>query len=423
MIEFLLVSFPFGFFFSSFLAEILLVRAGRLLPSEAQAWERRPALLLPACASMAANGGGGATDVLMEGPLQKLPKQKPKPNNLYSVAPRSSLQSRWFTLNGAGQLNYFTEMSRKQHKGVVIIASDSSVRLLSRQEADTGKAFLIDSSESGIIIMEAASPEVANTWVQAVSGVIERLRGGGSGGGSGAVSAAAQASASQEAMISRLRGQLRDADKQRDDELAAQDAKHEAELAAVRAEGSAALEKLREKELELERRLQESGEQAQQLASTAARLEEEAAARASAERALKTSREEWEKQREQSDAELRELRQRAEQQAAAVEAQKALNGELCVRAQCVQCLGLRACVRACVSGVLRNAEFGPCCALRSSPPFGSLSGLARNRSRVRVCGVRARVPACVACVCVCVLAWHACVGRRRVRVPQAPEAG
>ncbi len=274
---------------------------------------------------MAANRG----DVLLEGQLQKLPKQKPKPNNTYSLAPRSALQSRWFTLDVTGQLNYYADLSRKQHKGVVVIAANSSARLLSRQEADSGKAFLVDSAESGIIIMEAASPELANTWVVAVSSVIQRL-GVISGGGSGAGSP--QAVTSQEATISGLRDQLRDADRQREEELAQQDAKHEAELAAVRAEGSATLTKLNELELELERRLHE---REQHLVSVAARLEEASVARVNAERALAAREQEAEQQvnsaRERADGELRELRERAAQQSAALEAQKALNDELCVR--------------------------------------------------------------------------------------------
>jgi hypothetical protein len=59
------------------------------------------------------------SQLLMTGPLMKAPKQRPKPNNQYTMGPRSQLRQRWFTLDAAGHFDYYADASRKTHKGVV----------------------------------------------------------------------------------------------------------------------------------------------------------------------------------------------------------------------------------------------------------------------------------------------------------------
>ena len=256
-------------------------------------------------------------EIVMEGPLMKAPKQKQRSSGQYSVGIRSALRQRWFTLDAAGHFDYYTDVSQKQHKGLVTIASNSTVRMLSRKEADSGKAFLVDSSESGIIVMEAATTELASSWVQAIESVIAGLQAGGAGGKEAEV--AAEALAEQEAELRQLRKDILQLKEAHEQELAVQEQRH-------RDDSSATLEKLSEVELQLEREQRESADRQEELEQTKSELADATAAAEEASRELNATKQEVQLLRSAhgtSDDEVHALNEKLAEQ-------KALNEELFV---------------------------------------------------------------------------------------------
>jgi len=199
----------------------------------------------------------------MEGPLKKAPKCKPRANNHYTMG--LGTKQRWFTLDRAANLTYFENSSKRDRKDSVTV---KSVRMLSRNESDSGRAFLAESVNGHIVLMEAATPELARKWVQALETAVAGQR-------RGPVPAPREEDTEDlKKELGELQAELAAAKSEHDKHVAQLEAKHDAEIKAVRDEGNAMLEKLNDTESELEQSRNQEAELRAELDSVQQQVDE-----------------------------------------------------------------------------------------------------------------------------------------------------